>query len=205
MLGALALLAGCAVPEVKGLVHMPGTRIAVQALPEGGGHEVVVGESLRLALAEHRAARIEGVWAVGAHRLAVIDGATAACPARPYLVVAREAEGSLRPLGRCGDKFAFNWSAEQFTARQVNARDPMVWSFRDGVLSGPVAQSVLNRRGRPAVPERPAEAGEPNGREVTPQRDPIAVPPISRPVGEDVIPPPVGGGPLPSRPPPRVF
>lgn len=220
---APALLAGCAMPDSKGLIQMPGSRIALRQLPDATGFEVAVGETTRLPLPGQLDARIDGMWTVGASRLVVIDGpqkgeaAGRPCTSRPLLLVARENQASLRALGKCEDRFAYGWTGDQWTARQLNARDPMVWSFRDGTLSGPVAQSVLNRRGRnPQAPERTAEppAAEPAARDgagpaapAEGSRDPVVPPPVSRPVGEDVIPPPVGGGPLPrqSPRPPRIF
>jgi hypothetical protein len=219
-----AMLAGCAMSDTKGLIQMPGSRIALQQLPNAAGYEVVVGDGTRLPLPAQLDARIEAMWTVGATRLAVIDGPQRGeregqpCVSRPLLLLAREGHASIRALGRCGDRFSYTWSGEQWSARQTNARDPMLWSFRDGTLYGPVAQSVLNRRGRApaAAQERAVEApaAEPAARDGTPQampgegmRDPAAPPPVSRPVGEDVIPPPVGGGPLPgpSPRPPRLF
>lgn len=220
---APAMLAGCAMPDTKGLIQMPGSRIAVRQLPDAAGYEVVVGETTKLPLPGQLDAHIDGMWTVGASRLVVIDGpqkgeaAGKPCAARPLLLVARENQASVRALGKCEDRFAYGWTGDQWTARQVHARDPMVWSFRDGVLSGPVAQSLLNRRGRAAAPtpERATEvpAVEPVAREgASPGpaeggRDPAVPPPVSRPVGEDVIPPPVGGGPLPNQSPrpPRMF
>jgi hypothetical protein len=220
-----AMLVGCAMPDTKGLIQMPGSRIGLQQLPDASGYEVVVGEATRLPMPGQLNARIDAMWTVGGHRLVLIDGAAKGdvsgrpCPSRPHLLVARETQASIRALGKCDDRFTFTWAADQWTARQVNARDPMVWNFRDGVLSGPVAQSSLTRRGRGSLPERAPEApaGEMAGRDgagaASPAvpaemgRDPAAPPPESQPVGEDVIPPPVGGGPLPrqSPRPPRLF
>jgi len=213
MAGA-AVLAGCAAPEMRGLVQMPGTRIALQQQPQGG-FEVLVGENTHLPLPDHLSPRIEGMWIVGAHRLVLIEGTLKSCAARSYLLVTKDNEASIRPLGKCDDRFGFTWSADQLQARQLSVRDPAIWSFRDGKLTGPVLQSALNRRGRgPAAAtatDRPAEAtgAEPAPREpeAEPIRDAVTPPPVSKPVGEDVIPSPVGGGPLPQQPqrPPRLF
>lgn len=223
-----ALLAGCAMPETKGLIQMPGSRIALRQLPDSAGFEVAVGETTRLPLPGHMSARIEALWSIGATQLVLIDGATraearpggpavAACPSRPLLLLAKESQASLRPLGKCEERFGYALQGEVLTIRQLYVRDPMIWTFRDGGLSGPATQSSLTRRGRPGaapVPERAADpaAGEVNGGRDSggtdgrgPEagdRDPAAPPPVSRPVGEDVIPPPVGGGPLP-QPAPR--
>jgi len=232
LLAGPAILAGCAAPDAKGLIQMPGSRIVLRQLPDTAGFEVTVGEATKLSLPGHLNARIEAMWVSGATQLVLIDGATKAeariggpaCPSRPHLLLAKENQASIRPLGKCDDRFSYAWQGEQLTIRQLNARDPMIWTFRDGSLSGPVTQSSLTRRGRPGsappAQDRPPEGGGGEGGgagrdgatpDVIPReqgmRDPVAPPPVSRPVGEDVIPPPVGGGPLPppAPRPPRLF
>ena len=202
---------------------------------DGAAISVQLGDAKPLPLPGYLAARIEGAWTVGAYRVLLIAGTTKDCPRQESLLVAKDDAGQVRPLGKCADRFVFTASLDQWSARQANARDPLNWNFRDGKLTGPVLQSAMNRPRarltqpeRPAEPERPSEperAAEParlpepgRGSDVAPAAtatqpveppvSPIRPPPVSRPVGDDVVPPPVGAGPLPGRgatPAPRVF
>jgi hypothetical protein len=228
-LAACLALAGCAAPAPRDSVQLGGARIvilqSVDDRGDGAAISVQLGETKRLPLPGYLAARIEQVWTVGAYRLLLIAGTTKDCPRQESLLVTKDDAGQLGPLGKCPDRFAFTAVPEQWSARQLNARDPVNWTFKDGKLTGPVLQSAMNRpRPRPAQPERPPEADRPAEPErtgdalpaattpaATPAAEappaPIRPPPVSRPVGDDVVPPPVGAGPLPGRatPAPRVF
>ena len=225
-------LAGCGGVTVKDVAQLSAPRIAVlqtaslSADNKTAGTEIAiqVGRAMPLPLRGHISARIEAVWVVGNHRLALISGATADCPHQETLLIAQEETGQLRPLGKCEDRYAAtlageSWSARLITGRLTMPRDPTAWIFQNGSISGG-AQPTLGTRRRPSQAERPSEAerGPDAEREphlaapetsASPQAAPAAPapPPISRPVGDDVVPPPIGAGPLPgqSRPSPRLF
>jgi hypothetical protein len=217
-----AALAGCGgVPAVKDVVQLSAPRVAVLQTTDAHGDSstlaIQLGDTPPLPLRGYAAARIEAAWIVGNHRLILLAGSTRECPRQETLLVAQGDRGQLRPLGNCQDRFAYNIADGQWSARQLNVRDPANFTFKDGNLTGPVLQSAMNvRRGRPTQPDRPAEPALPAEAGVQPadaQRDspvprnPVETPPVSRPVGDDVVPPPVGAGPLPggAAPPPRVF
>ena len=237
LLAGLAL-AGCAMPVVRDNVQLGGSRIAiVQAVDAQGDGAIIslqLGEAKPMPLPFYLAARIEGVFTVGDYRLLLIAGTTKDCPRQESLLIAKGDAGQIKPLGKCPDRFVFTATYDQWSAKQINARDPLNWNFRDGKLTGPVLQSALSRpRARLAQPERapePERASEPehpaeperasdpgrtgdaapapsSGQPPEPTVSPIRPPPVSRPVGDDVVPPPVGAGPLPGRatPAPRVF
>jgi hypothetical protein len=199
-LASLLAAAGCADSDVKGRIDMGATRLILEQTggPEGPW-QVRTDAGAALVLQGARAARIEAAWSVGSHRAALLDIAESGCPARQTLLMTTEGGLQARPLGACGDRFVFTWNGRQLDGRQSGARDPLVLSFRDGALSGPVTQSSLTlRRSRAAAsgarqPDLPPET--------------VMLPPISRPVGEDVIPAPVGVSPSPGQAPglPRAF
>jgi len=198
------LLAGCSIQEKGDVVSMAPDHLALLRTADAGGtptsYAVQAGTSSPLPLPDHVAARITGAWALGTHRLAVITGATKECQYLETLVVIEGRKAQLRQLGKCQDRFAFWNTANQWTARQSNTRDPVLWSFLHGNLSGPTLLSATaSRSGRPDGASRATETGSmPNA---------ISPPTVSSPVGDDVVPPPVGAGPLPGRssPSPRVF
>ncbi len=213
-LSMAGFLAACATPVLQDGAQLGGARIAIltpgDSAADGAEAVIQLGDAKTLPLTGHVTARIEAAWAIGAHRLVLLSGATRTCPRQESLLTTRAEAGQWRVLGKCQDRFATSLSGEQWSARQINARDPINWVFRDGVLSGPLAQSALHgRRNRATAVERPAESERPAdpAREPSSMPDPVSTPPVSRPVGDDVVPAPVGAGPLP-RPaaaPPRLF
>ncbi len=228
MAGVLAgLLAGCSNVAVKDSLQLSGPRIAVLQTTnergEPGDIAIQVGQAAPIPLPGHNSARIEAAWVVGDHRLALITGSGKECPRQETLLVAQGTAAQLRPLGRCLERFMFTLAGEQWTARLIssrppNPRDPPNWVFQNGSLSGGPPQLPGPRRGRTTQPDRPgetdrapdAERGTDTGTDAAHPAmpaDPAQTPPISRPVGDDVVPPPVGGGPLPGRqaPSPRLF
>ena len=235
--GLSGLLAGCGGTTVKDVVQLSAPRIAVlqSANAHGDSAEISIqiGQAKPMVLRAHVSARIEAAWVVGNHRLALIAGSTKDCPRQETLLIAQDDTGQLRSLGKCLDRFMVTlvgeqWSARLITARAASLRDPVNWVFQNGTLSGSATQSNLGaRRGRAQPPDRAAEsergaepergpnaepppdadrAGGPSPEPPAP-RNPMHPPPISRPVGDDVVPPPVGAGPLPGRPvqSPRLF
>lgn len=212
--GVAFLLAGCATPEVKDIVQLGAPHIELLLAPRES-FALRVGKAPALPMTDYTSVRVEGAWVVGAHRLVLLQGATKQCRQLQTLVTVTEdttaaQPASARPLGGCEERFTITWTGEQLTARQIGARDPALWSFRNGTLNGPVPLSTLiGRRGRGATALGAGSSNSGSG----PMIDapdmvppPPIVPPVSRPVGEDVIPPPVGGGPLPRRiDAPRLF
>ena len=99
--GGASLLTGCATPEVGDHVQLGSSRIALQMTPEKA-LELRVGDGPVLPLADHVAARIEGAWVVGAHRLVLLRGETPQCRVLQTLVVVKDDHANARPLGEPG-------------------------------------------------------------------------------------------------------
>ena len=194
----LGALTSCATPEVKGVIQMSSSRIVLQQAPDDGAYSVQIGESKNIPLPDVKSARIEGAWAIGQHRLVLITTTTKECARAETVLSVTDENAVLKPLGKCEERFTITSGADQLTARQNNARDPAIWTFLHGNLNGPVSLSVLNaRRPRGSSPAAGAERAA----------DPTVPPAVSRPVGDDVVPAPVGAGPLPRGPQrsPRLF
>jgi hypothetical protein len=177
---------------------MSSSPIVLQQAPESGAFSLQIGDSKNIPLPDVKSARIEGAWAIGQHRLVLITTTTKECADTETLLSVTGENTVLKPLGKCEEHFTITSGADQLTARQDNARDPAIWTFLHGSLNGPVPLSVLNaRRARGASPAAGADRAT----------NPTVPPAVSRPVGDDVVPAPVGAGPLPggSRQSPRLF
>lgn len=229
-------VAGCGGVDVKDVVQLSAPRIAVLQFNSdanaGGEVAIQIGQAKPLPLPGQSAARIEAAWVVGPYRLVMIAGSSKNCARQETLLIAREETGQLYPLGQCQERFTATitgerWSARLMTARPITSnrtgpRDPAVWTFADGVLSG--GPATLGTRRRMQAADRPPELEPDAERNAAPQpvstppvdaapttapgtMRPLTPPPVSRPVGDDVVPPPVGAGPLPGRPQPspRLF
>ena len=194
----LGALTGCAIPEVKGEIQMRSSRIVLQQAPDDGAYSVQIGDSKNIPLPDVKSAQIEGAWAVGQHQIVLITTTTKECAHTEALLSVTDETALLNPLGKCEERFTITSGADQLTARQNNVRDPAIWTFLHGSLNGPVALSVINaRRPRGSSPAAGVERAA----------DPTMPPAVSRAVGDDVVPTPVGAGPLPRGPrrSPRLF
>jgi hypothetical protein len=184
--GALLLLAGCAVPRTLASFQTPEGTIALQQSVEGGHYSVAVGPRTSLPLDGYASAQIDSVWNLPPDRLVVITGAGADCGLRYTLVTAHGDTASLHDIGDCGDSYGFTRDGDTVAVRQTGVSTPKIWTFRDGALNGPtvlVASRPARTTTAPPPPLRPAEAGG----------DAISPPTVSAPVGDEVIPSPVGG------------
>ena len=155
--------------------------ISLQQSPEGR-YSVAIGLRTSLALDGYTSAHLGNIWNLPRERVAVITGAAADCPLRTTLVVARSDTGSLHPIGECGDSFAFTRDGNGVAIRQTGVRIPKLWAFRDGTLNGPVIPAASRPARAAPEPPRPAETAS----------DAMSPPAVSAPVGDEVIPVPVG-------------
>jgi hypothetical protein len=184
-LGCVAVLAGC-VNQFTSLATFQtqdGT-ISLQQAANGGAFSVSIGPRTVLPLDGYTTAHIDSIWNLPGERLVVITGAGTDCRMRYTLVIAGHDAGSLHTIGECGDSLDFGQEGNTLTVRQVGVRNPKVWTFSNGALSGPTVQTA-------ARPPRPAAEAAPP-RSVDAAADATAPPVVSAPVGDEVIPAPVG-------------
>jgi hypothetical protein len=178
------LLAACATPRTMATFQTQDGTISLRQAPRGGNYSVTVGPHASLPLDGYASAHIDSIWSMPRARLIVITGAGADCRMRTTLVIAQSDTGSLHAIGECGDTYSFAQDGSTITIRQTGVRNPKTWAFNDGVLSGPTTQ-VAVRPSRPPADPTPSRAAE----SASEARSPPAV---SAPVGDEVIPSPVG-------------
>ncbi|HUB49387.1 MAG TPA: hypothetical protein VMB73_30815 [Acetobacteraceae bacterium] len=142
-----------------------------------------VGPQTLLPLDDYTSVHIDSIWNQPAAALVVISGATGACPLRTTLVLLTRTDASTRVIGDCGDVYHLAQNDDGIIIRQDGVRAPKIWTLKDGVLDGPI---VLQARKVKAAPAR--TAAHP-GEEAA---GALAPPPVSSPVGDDVIPSPIG-------------
>jgi hypothetical protein len=150
----------------------------------GGTYSVTVGPRTSLPLDGYTSAQIDSIWNMPHGRLVVITGAGTDCRLRYTLVLAQSDTGSLRSVGECGETYGVAQDGSTIAIRQTGVRNPKIWTFRDGVVSGPTTQVAA----RPSKP--PPDPTLSRAAEVA--RDARAAPAVSAPVGDEVIPAPVG-------------
>jgi len=157
--------------------------ISLQQATNGGAYSVSIGPRTVLPLEGYTTAHIDSIWNWPGQRLVVITGAGADCRQRYTLVIADHDAGSLHAIGECGDSLGFTQDGGTLSIKQVGVRNPKIWVFRDGALNGPIIQTA----------SRPSRAApEPAPRSAEAASDAIAPPVVSAPVGDEVIPSPVG-------------
>lgn len=190
----LGLAVGCIAALVTGCVAGPRTvatfqtqdgTISLQQSTTGGAYSVSVGPRTSLPLDAYTSAHIDSIWNWPGKRLVVISGAGTDCRPRYTLVIAEGDAGSLHAIGECGDTLGFAQDGATVAIRQVGVRNPKIWTFRDGALSGPFTQTA-------ARPSRPA-AEPASSRAIEGASDATSPPVVSAPVGDEVIPSPVVG------------
>jgi hypothetical protein len=181
-----ALVAGCAAgPRTMATFQTQDGTISLQQSTSGGTYAVSVGPRTSLPLDGYTSAHIDSIWNWPGKRLVVISGAGTDCRSRYTLVIAEGDAGSLHAIGECGDTLSFAQDGNTVAIRQIGVRNPKIWTFRDGALNGPFIQTA-------ARPSRPAP--EPvSSRAVEGASDATSPPVVSAPVGDEVIPSPVGG------------
>ncbi len=178
------LLAACQHWEPVAAVQTTEGTISLQRVGRTGGFVLTASPHTVLPLSGYTSARLEGTWDTTSGRLVVISGTSTDCSLRYTLAVIAAATVSVVPIGECGETYSFVQNNEMFLIRQSNTRNVKFWTFTKGSLRGPMMQRVRALR-----PARHAE--QPHRTEGS--ADPILPPPISAPVGDEVVPPPVAG------------
>jgi hypothetical protein len=182
------VLAACAAPNTIATFQTQDGTISLRHSIDGGIYSVTIGPHTTLPLDGYTAAHIDSIWNLPRERLVLITGAGTDCRLRYALVVAQGDTGSLHSVGECGDTYGFMQDGSTITIRQTGVRNPKIWTFKDDLLSGPTTQIV--RPSRPAPEPTSSRAAED-------ARDATSPPAVSAPIGDEVIPSPVGGsGPL---------
>jgi hypothetical protein len=191
-IGCIAVvLAACAAPSPMASFQTQEGTISLRHSIETGSYSVTIGPHTTLPLDGYTAARIDSILNLPRERLVVITGASTDCRLRYALVVARGDTGSLHSVGECGETYGFGQDGNTITIRQTGVRNPKVWTFKDDVLSGPTTQIARTSRSAPDPTSSRAAEGA---------RDAASPPAVSAPIGDEVIPSPVGGpGPLPAK------
>jgi len=179
---AAALLLGCTHQDTVATFQTRTGAIALR-VNQKGGYFVEIAPHTVLPLEGYTAAHIESIWESPSARLVVIAGSRSDCPLGYSLVVMKADGASVTPIGDCGETYNFTLGGSTFVIRQTDARDRRVWIFEDGALHGPML--VTNR-----VPQRRPHAASANPADSA--ENPLLPPQISAPVGNEVIPPPVG-------------
>jgi hypothetical protein len=182
--GIAALLAACAAPPSIATFQTQDGTISLLQATNGGVYSMSLGPHTTLPLDGYASARIDSIWNMPRQRLVVITGASTDCRLRTTLVIAEGDAGSLHAIGDCGESYAFAQEGNTIAIRQIGVRNPKIWAFRDGALNGPTIQ-VAARPSRPA-PEPTSPRTSEGAIEAT------SPPVVSAPVGDEVIPAPVG-------------
>jgi hypothetical protein len=181
---AAAVLAGCASTQTVATFQTEDATISLQQSTRDGSYSVSVAPHTSLPLDGYTSAHIDSIWSMSGSRVIVIGGAGTDCPLRYTLVIAASDTASRHSIGDCGDNYSFARNGNTLAIRQTGVRDPKLWTVNDGILDGPTIQVA-----RPSGPQRRAVPARP-GENVT---DATSVPAVSAPVGDEVIPSPVGG------------
>jgi hypothetical protein len=186
------ILAACATPRTLATFQTQDGTISLQQSIDGSTYSLVIGRRTSLPLDGYTSAHIDSIWNMPRDRLIVVTGAGKDCGLRYTLVIAQSDTGSLHAIGECGDTYVFTQDGAAVTIRQIGVRNPSIWTFRDGVLNGPTTAIAArpSRSSPSATSSRAAEGAN---------ADATSPPAVSAPVGDEVIPPPVGGS-GPSRP-----
>jgi hypothetical protein len=180
---AVVVLAACAGPRTIATFQTGDGTISLQQSTSDGGYSVSIAPRAPLPLEGYTSAHVDSIWTMSDARLIVIGGSGADCPSRYTLVIAANETASLHSIGDCGDTYSFARYGDILAIRQTGVRDPKLWIFKDGTLDGPTIQTA-----RPSGPPRRAAAARP-GDTVS---DATSLPAVSAPVGDEVIPSPVG-------------
>ena len=208
---AIACVAsGCATPRVYNVVTPHDSKVTIRRAPD---RTVVleVGDKARVPLPGLKDARIGVVWSAQKSDFLVLHGATDDCPDAAVIATITGGSVSVQRIGECQDRLAFTENGDRLLIRQVPAQgNSTVTVYRDGdtgVLTvrtetPPPHRVSAARRGATAE-DRPAPDGPATEESTTAVLDdepaaPVPVPPVSSRVGDNVLPAPVGAGPLPA-------
>jgi hypothetical protein len=176
-------MAACARQEAVAILQTQTGTISLLHLHDDGGFVVNVSPHTTLPLNGYTSARLESAWDTGSGRLIVIAGASKDCPNQYSLVVVTAAAANILPIGECGETYNFLQEGETIAIRQSNAREAKLWIFKDGSLHGPTIQHAHVVPSRHTAQVHPSDSVD----------SPTALPSISTPVGDEVIPSPVRG------------
>jgi hypothetical protein len=178
----LSGLTACSAPHTIATFRTGDATVSLVQSSRTGSYAVSVGPHSPLPLGGYTSARVDSIWNMADTRLVVISGADTGCKLRYALVVAASNTASLYSIGDCGETYSFARQGGALAIRQTDVRNPKVWTFSEGALEGPTVQV-----GRPSAPTRAAltHLGE-SASEAT------SLPAVSAPVGDEVIPSPVG-------------
>lgn len=183
---AFLLMCGCSGPRTVATFETGGRTISIEQTAGAGSHNlyaVRVGPQTLLPLEGYTSVHIDSIWNQSSTALVVISGATDACSFRTTLVLVTGTDASTHAIGDCGDVYHLVQNDDGIIIRQNDVHAPKIWTLKDGVLDGPI---VLQARKVKAAPVR---TGARPGEEAA---GALAPPPVSSPVGDDVIPSPIG-------------
>jgi hypothetical protein len=178
-------LGACAGPRVVDRFESGSENIELLELPDGKGPILRLGGKTEFPVANYANAHIEALWKLQGYALVLINGKTADCPSSFMLAVVKGNEARPEPLGLCGDSFSFELNRDRLLAKASNQRASTTWVFQNGVLQGPIEAAAPVPKPRPSRHSAEPRSGEAALR-------------VSTPVGDDVVPPAIGVGPMPS-------
>jgi hypothetical protein len=177
------VLTACATPRTLATFQTGDGTISLQQSAHGDNYSISIGPHPSLPLDGYASAHIESIWDMSSARLIVVSGASTDCRLRYTLVIAAGDTASLHSIGDCGDTYSFARDGNALDIRQTGVPSPKLWTFKDGALDGPTIQ--VARPSRPASRPTSSRPGENSS-------DATSPPAVSAPVGDEVIPSPVG-------------
>ena len=180
------LLAACAAPHTLATFQTDKETISLERSTEGDKYSVTVGPGTSLPLDNYTSAHIDSIWNVANAHLVVISGTSVDCRMRYALIIATTDAANLHSIGECGDAYSFAQDGDALAIRQTGVQNPMIWTFRDGVLEGPTVE--IAHKSRHHRHTALSHLIEPASDTPSPPEPPA----VSPPVGDEVIPRPVG-------------
>lgn len=182
MLCCMGMLASCATPRTIATFQTESGTVSLRQSSGSGAYFVGVSPHTVLPLGGYVTARIESMWSTPHGNLAILSGSTTDCALHYSLIVMTTETAKLEPIGDCGGTYSFTQRDGVFAITQSDTRERKSWLFKDGLLQGPFIQPLsVTRRPLRKKMERPNEQSA----------DPMALPSVSAPVGDEVIPTPV--------------
>jgi hypothetical protein len=198
-----SLACGCTTTRPYDLVTAHNARVSIDRAQ--GGKQVVLRVEGKppQPIPDLADAHIDLVWSAEKSDFVVLHGTSADCPQSTWLATIIDGNASLHVLGQCRDKLTLTEDGDKLLIRQVPPQGvPTAIVYRDGEavayalkLAPPLRRrGVVARRAEPMQDRRlPGEAPS----SLVPAEPGPAVPVVSARIGEDVVPLPVGAGPLP--------
>jgi hypothetical protein len=177
-LGFAVMLSACTPVQPVATFQTGGTVVSLVRSKKGDSYFIDVGTSMLLPLEGYTSARVESIWNMSQTTLAIISGGSGDCRLRYTAVVAFRQTARIYSIGDCGGAYNLAQDGDAISIRQTGIHNDRVWILRNGVLEGPIAQTAPSKRRRNSSPR---------GVEAAPQ---LVVPPVSKPVGAEVIPSP---------------